>query len=76
MEQSKHLQGGKGCTEKHSVTLFSQGFNMLQLCMAVLCAELPFQAVPAAMGVAEPHESGSHTLILYHARPCGTCFQL
>lgn len=44
--------------------------------MTVLCAELPFQAVPGATEVAELCESGSHMLVLYHARPCGTCFQL
>lgn len=75
-EQSKHLQGGRDRTEKCSLTLLNQEFNILLLCMTVLRAALLFQALPGAMEVAEPCKSGFQAHVLHWTQPRGTCFQL
>lgn len=53
-EQSKHLQGGRDRTEKCSLALLNQEFNVLLLCMTVPHVALPFRALPGAREVAEP----------------------
>lgn len=74
-EQSKRLQGGRDRTEKCSLTLLNQEFNVL-LCMSVPRAALPFRALPGAGEAAEPCGSGSQARVLHRAGLRGTCFQL